>query len=318
MTRRSRLIGPLVVAAAAVAGAAAVAAAVSLGPASRVGPSTSADPASSVAAAASMSAATNAGPPATTVSSPTPQPAPSSATVSSEALPVGDLPGWEQVFVDDFATPVPAGAFPAAVATAWSAYPPSWRDTSGRGQYATDIISVHDGLLDIHLQTRDGVPRVAAPGPRLGTTQLRGSQAYGRYAVRFRADPVPGFKTAWLLWPSSEQWPRDGEIDFPEGDLTGTIGAYLHHQGATTGRDQAHFSTQSRYGTWHTAVIEWRPGSCEFFLDGTSIGRTTTRVPDTAMRWVLQTETSLSGQGPPANAEGHVLIDWVAIWRYTG
>lgn len=315
MTRRRRLIGPLVIGASALSVAVAVAVLASAGPG---GPSPSAGPAGSVAAAATVPTATISGPPATMMASPTPQPAPSSATVSSEALPVGDLPGWQQVFVDDFATPVPAGAFPAAVATAWFAYPPSWRDTSGRGQYATDIISVHDGLLDIHLQTRDGMPRVAAPGPVLGTAPPLDGQTYGRYAVRFRADPVPGFKTAWLLWPSSEQWPRDGEIDFPEGDLTGTIGGYVHHQGATTGRDQARFSTKARYGTWHTAVIEWRPGSCEFFLDGTSIGRTTTRVPDTVMRWVLQTETSLSGHGPPADAEGHVVVDWVAVWRYTG
>jgi hypothetical protein len=33
------------------------------------------------------------------------------------------------------------------------------------------------------------------------------------------------------------------------------------------------------------------------------------------MHWVLQTETRLNGGPPPAGANGHVQIDWVAAWR---
>jgi hypothetical protein len=35
------------------------------------------------------------------------------------------------------------------------------------------------------------------------------------------------------------------------------------------------------------------------------------------MRWVIQTETVLSGAAPPDAAEGHVYLDWVAVWAYT-
>jgi hypothetical protein len=232
-------------------------------------------------------------------------------------MPATDLPGWRLVFNDDFESSVDRGAFPFGVAKKWDAYPKTWRDTSKNGVYSPDIVSIHDGLMDIYLHTTSGIHKVAAPVPLLPGKAGWGGQLYGRYAVRFRADPVPGYKTAWLLWPLSNTWPRDGEIDFPEGDLTGTISAFVHRQGATTGSDQDIFHTQAQYSDWHTAVIEWTPERVEFYLDGASIGKATSRIPDTAMRWVIQTETALSGAAPPDAAEGHVYLDWVAVWAYT-
>jgi hypothetical protein len=32
------------------------------------------------------------------------------------------------------------------------------------------------------------------------------------------------------------------------------------------------------------------------------------------MHWVLQTETNLEGRRPAATAQGHVQIDWVAVY----
>ena len=175
-------------------------------------------------------------------------------------------------------------------------------------------VSIANSMMDIWLHTENGVPLVAAPVPRLsgGSDQL-----YGRYAVRFRADPIDGYKTAWLLWPQSNVWPRDGEIDFPEGELDGTIHAFMHRMNATHGGDQDAFPTSKGFNAWHTAVIEWTPSSVTFILDGTVIGRSTSRIPSTPMHWVLQTETSLSSVYPAPSIQGHVQIDWVAAWRYT-
>ena len=231
-------------------------------------------------------------------------------------MPTADLAGWRLLFNDDFDATVERGAFPAAVALKWSAYPTPWDDTSQNGVYSPDIVSFHDGLMDIYLHTHAGIHKVAAPVPLMPGVKGWGGQVYGRYAVRFRADPVRGYKTAWLLWPLSDTWPRDGEIDFPEGELTGTIHAFMHRQGATTGGDQDIFPTKASYSDWHTAVIEWTPERVEFHLDGASLGKATSRIPDTAMRWVIQTETVLGGAAPEDTANGHVYLDWVAIWAY--
>jgi hypothetical protein len=230
-------------------------------------------------------------------------------------MPVGDLPGWHQVFTDDFVRSVPLGEFPAAVADKWWAYPDGWPDTTGTGTYMPSrVVSIANGVMDLRLHTEHGIAMVAAPVPRVPAAPgPEGGLRYGRYAVRFRADPAPCYKTAWLLWPDSETWPRDGEIDFPEGRLTGTISAFLHHQGGIADSDQDAFDTPATYAQWHTAVIEWTPTTTRFLLDGTTVGTSTSRIPSTPMHWVLQTETGTDGCVPPASTVANVQIDWVTV-----
>lgn len=227
---------------------------------------------------------------------------------SSPSLPVGDLPGWRQTFVEDFTTDAPLGSFEDAYEGRWATYEGA-RDTSGAGLYAESrVLSVQDGLLDAHLRTEDGQALVAAPVPLVDGSW--GGQLHGRYSVRFRADPVPGYKTAWLLWPDSERW-VDGEVDFPEGPLTGTISAFDHCVGAPT-KNCFTRDTGVTYGDWHTATIEWTPGRVAFVLDGRLVG-TSPQAPSTPMHWVLQTETDHGP--PPAAAQGHVQVDWVAVYE---
>lgn len=232
-------------------------------------------------------------------------------------MPVGDLPGWQQVFTDDFSTDVAVGGFPSDTAyqSRWDVYSDGTPDTAGQAggpsrYYPSKVVSAQDGVLNLDLHTENGTPMAAALLPAGGEGQL-----YGKYTIRFRADPVVGYKTAWLLWPDSEEWPRDGEIDFPEGDLTGTISAFMHRQGASSGGDQDAFSTDTGYGSWHTASIEWTPTKVNFILDDQLIGASTSRIPNTPMHWVIQTESSLDGTTDPA-ARGNVEIDWVAMYSY--
>jgi Ricin-type beta-trefoil lectin domain/Glycosyl hydrolases family 16 len=234
---------------------------------------------------------------------------------SGQAMPVGNLPGWTQVFADDFTENVPVGSFPAAVSGKWTAYPCCWHDTSGNGTYEPKkVVSIGGGVMNLYLHTENGIHMVSAPEPVIpGAPGSEGGLLYGRYAMRFRADQVPGYKTAWLLWPDSENWP-DGEIDFPEGNLTGTISAFMHHKGDPEAQDA--YSTTATYSTWHTAVIAWTPQSVTFSLDGTVIGTSTgtSVIPSTPMHWVLQTETQLSGGPPGSSAAGNVQIDWVTAY----
>lgn len=236
---------------------------------------------------------------------------------SGQPMPVGDLPGWHQVFADNFATPVPLGSFPSAVSSRWGAYPDGWPDTTGHGHYyCSRVCSVSGGVLDLHLHTENGIHMVAAPYPKIPGASAKNGMLYGRYVVRFRSDPLVGYKTAWLLWPDSETWPRDGEIDFPEANsLNLPICAYMHHQGGTGPSDQDAYCSSALYNTWHTAVTEWTPGRVTFILDGQALGTSTSRVPNTPMHYVLQTETSLKDYVPADSTVGDVQIDWVAVYR---
>ena len=236
------------------------------------------------------------------------------ASPSGQAMPVGDLPGWHQIFAENFNTNASLGSFPgAAYGNEFTTYPDGTPDTAGQqgapSRYEpSKVVSVSNGLLNLYLHTQNGTPMAAAILPT-----LPGNDLYGKYTVRFRSDELPGFKVAWLLWPDSEVWPGDGEIDFPESDLSGTINAFMHRQGATSGSDQDAYSTSATYSSWHTASIEWTPNAVNFILDGQLIGQSTNRIPNTPMHWVLQTESSLTSC-PAASTAGNLQIDWVTAY----
>jgi hypothetical protein len=252
---------------------------------------------------------------------------------SGQPMPTGNLPGWRQVFSDDFRTDVPLGGFsgctsgssimtstctglPAAVAAKWWAYPDGWTDSAGDGSYEpSQTVSISGGLMNVHLHTADGIHMVAALVPKIPGGVNGNGLMYGRYSVRFRADEIAGYKTAWLLWPDSNVFPQDGEIDFPEADLDTDIWGYVHYQGGTAVNDQAWFETEDSYGSWHTATTIWTPTAVTFMLDGTTIGTVTQRIPDTPMHWVLQCETSTYGITPADSTSGNIQIAWAVAYR---
>jgi hypothetical protein len=247
------------------------------------------------------------------------------SALAGPGAPRGDVPGWRQVFFDDFNVDVPLGSFPSAVKSAWGAYPYPAKDTTKRGTYWPEkVVSINDGVLTKYLHVENGTPLVAALTPKVPGTSKYG-QLYGRYEVRFRADrAAPGYKIAWMLWPDSGTNTTgavggggNGEIDYPEGELSDItkMWGFVHHQNATVGSDQDWFRVAVDVREWHTYTMEWSPGLVVFRLDGTEIGRTTERVPNTPMHWVLQSETSLKTT-TPADAKVNLMIDWVAAWVY--
>ncbi len=243
---------------------------------------------------------------------PSAAPAVAPASPSGQAMPVGNLPGWQQTFTEDFKTNVAMGGFPGPYAPKWASYN-GFPDSSGRGLYAQKILSVHDGVLDMYLHSENGRPLGAAPVPLVDGGKW-GGQIYGRFSVRFKGDPLPGFGSGWLLWPDSGNW-NDGEVDFPEGGLSHAIQGYNHNIGNGAVNSMIVTSTAG-WTSWHTATIDWKPTGVSFIIDGVNLGTDTRNIPQKALHWVMQTATS--GALPAASTAGHVLIDWVAVYRYTG
>lgn len=228
---------------------------------------------------------------------------------SGEAMPVGDLPGWKQVFTDDFTTPAAQGSFNSVYGSKWTTYH-GFSDTWGNGWYDRNYISTKSGVLDYDLRTVNGKAISYAPSP-IVTTPWKG-QTYGRFTARFRADAIAGYKTAWLLWPDSNNW-QDGEIDFPEGGLTGTMYGFNHCVGNAS-VNCYWTNTNKTYTDWHTVTLEWTPTKLTYLVDGQVAGSTTTSVPTAPMHWMLQTETE--NTKPAATAAGHLQIDWVSVYTY--
>lgn len=232
---------------------------------------------------------------------------------SGKPMPVGNLSGWKQVFKEDFTTPVALGSWPSGYASSFKDYTEdscyystSWDkwigcDTSHNGVWnAKKTVSVGVGAADYWLHSENGTAYSAAILPQAP------QQTYGRYEVRFRVDSgMKGWHSAWLLWPDSDTW-NDGEMDWPEGDLSGSMQAFTHYYGDARSQD-AFDSGVPFVGGWHTATTEWLPGKMNYYLDGKLLATHTTRVTSVPMHWVLQSET---GPTKPTTS-GHIKIDWV-------
>jgi hypothetical protein len=204
-------------------------------------------------------------------------------------------------------------------AQAWRNRQAGANDSSGRGTYHSGkTVSEHNGVLDIYIHSEGSTRYVAAIVANLGDTVGQ------RISLCMRADAIPGYKLAYLLWPSQGSGNSRGEIDFPEAKLNpgATAYAFMHYDPKPAADPkQDWYNSGAALSAWHTYTIQWHPGSAasqtddyaSFFVDGRLIGHSTgARVPDGPMHYVMQMETWIGGQLPPP-AAGHILIDWVTI-----
>jgi hypothetical protein len=238
---------------------------------------------------------------------------------SAQAMPVGNLPGWHQIFADNFAgDSYPVGSITGckplrcqgAPSLPWGAVPDGRPDTSRHCEYyPSKTVSILAGVLNIHMFTNSaGVCMDASLYPMNYTPMT-----YGRYSVRFRSDDVPGYKGVFFLWPTDN---TSGEVDFPEANLNNPFQANVHPV-AGSHFDQFWFNSSATWTSWHTATLEWTPDRLTFTIDGAVVGTTTKDVPHTPMNLVLRAESDLLGSPkPPASAAGTMQIDWVTVYSY--
>ena len=243
----------------------------------------------------------------------------STTSPSGQAMPKDDQAGWKLVFADDFTKDVAVGSFPGTVyGPKWDVYADGTPDSAGGNgkpskYYPSKVVSVKNGVLNKYLHTESGTPMAAAIIPKIAGKANGQGQIYGKYVVRFKSDSLKGFKTAWLLWADAGDFRTQGEVDFPEGDLSGEIMAFLHEANAGGQDIQNGYPSGQKYTSWHTAIIDWQPTKISFILDGKTIGSSTKGVPNTSMGYIIQTESCLD-TCPAASTKGNLQIDWVAIY----
>ncbi len=262
-------------------------------------------------------------PPPPSTAQPTPVPPPPAPAPVAPPPPTGppsscgaiaEPPaGWTRRTQSTFDEATPLGSWPGPIAAqSWKNRAPG-PDSSGRGTYnSSRTISEHSGMLDVWIHSEGSTRYVAAPVSKLGGT------LGARISVCMRTDAIPGYKMAYLLWPTEGQGNTLGEIDFPEARLVqATAYAFMHYapKPATDPKQDA-YDSGAPLQQWHTYTIEWNPRAAQpyvtFLVDGRVIGHSTQHVPTVPMFYVMQMET-LIGDALPAPAQGHVLIDWVTI-----
>jgi hypothetical protein len=261
---------------------------------------------------ADIAATTPAGPTEPTTSAPAPS--------SCGPMPSAPPAGWMRVMSDTFSENIPLGQWGLKGGTwerpggNWRARPAGWKDSSGRGTYnSPKTTSQHDSLLDVWIHSEGDTRYVAAPISLVGDTLGQ------RVSLCMRSDVIPGYKLAFLLWPSLGTGNERGEIDYPEGKLSGgsaTAHAFMHYDPKpASGKSQDAFDSGVALQQWHTYTMAWHPQASyvEFYLDGRLFGRSTNYVPRAPMHYIMQMETYMAGQPLPPPAAGHLLVDWVTI-----
>lgn len=262
------------------------------------------------------------------------------ASAVSNSMPRGDLPGFRQVYADNFnGTPVPVGAFsdcnhrtdtpqatceglrkfPAAYANYW-AYPKGWDDTAKSGADGNDGAPFGGGYrpeLTVSIgpasaTSTDGVLHVRQFRPASGGDNAVAAvvprkcmgQQYGKYSERFRVVRAdPGFKSAHLFYDGGE------EIDYPEGDWPGRFSGFVHP-------NQTFVDARGQFSEWNTTSIEWVPGKISFFLNGKLI-KTVTKNITKPRAWIWQNESSIEGPYAKPGASAEIQTTWATCYART-
>lgn len=175
---------------------------------------------------------------------------------------------------------------------------------AGNGVRSPEAVSVADGVLTIN-GTGDGTTGGMAWGD---------PQKYGRWEVRMRAPQgSPAYNALALLWPSAENFPVGGEIDFAEimNPARDTVELFLHY-GADN--SQVHGEVQVDATQWHNYAVEWTPEGVTAFLDGREWWKTTDTsiLPPGPMHLTLQLDWFPDGKAD--GGTGKVEYDWVKQW----
>jgi len=241
-------------------------------------------PRSAVTLLAPVRAHPKSAPPAPTV---VPTTAPSDAGPSGEAMPVGNIPGWNEIASDDFSegTLNPAD---------WQIYNNFAPGGDPGGWWSASHVSIVNSELQLSTYSDPGACEFSMGCQSVddevsGGLKFLPSQTYGKYLVRMRADDAEGVAMAALLWPTSDS--GNGEIDFAEDNGASPrsqITATLWNMSEVPTRDMLNVDMSQ----WHTVGVEWTPGKVVYTIDGTDWAtETDPQVPDIPMQLVLQSQT---------------------------
>jgi beta-glucanase (GH16 family) len=206
---------------------------------------------------------------------------------SGESMPVGDLPGWRQTFVEDFNG--------ADLSQRWFLYDGQPNGDPG-GWFLPSHVSQTGGRLIINAsptQTPNG--NIYATGGLSNSKSF--SQVYGKFSIRFRIDKGYGINYIVMLWPADDSWPPEINIAEDNGLRRDLITSTLHYGGhGSEVKRISHNQTGLDFTQWHTVGLEWTPGKLVMYLDGHEWSRTeSSAVPSVPMSIALQSQAWFCG-----------------------
>jgi endo-1,3-1,4-beta-glycanase ExoK len=249
--------------------------------------------------------------------SPTSGPAKGQAGPAAQqpSLPTAVGAGWQLIGSDDFTED-------ALDQRRWQVY--NAQSTNQVSRWDPSMVELNGGELQIlgSGKSPDGNGNVSG-----GVCWCKGvgNQLYGIWQVRARFDAGRGYGQAILLWPQSNRWPQDGELDFVETPRAQKNVAYgTIHWGTDNQSDETELTGD--FTQWHVYTVEWRPDRVRMFVDNqvlydSAASKQHPVIPSTPMQLAMQQEPGPFDTNwvpaPNATTPDQVVmhIDWVRIYH---
>lgn len=155
-----------------------------------------------------------------------------------------------------------------------------------------------------------------------GGLKLLLPQTYGRYTIRARVEADPSEVTSGvaLLWPQSNEWPRDGEIDFMETWANRSsrtpVESNLHWLNPAASEPFNAVDDAKQLGThpdvdgtlWHIYQLEWREDLVSVSVDGGAPLILSTD-PDEIADWPMELAMQLDAFPAPDAPDEQPVLD---------
>ncbi|MFC7693942.1 family 16 glycosylhydrolase [Paeniroseomonas aquatica] len=194
---------------------------------------------------------------------------------------------------------------------------------NGAFTWSSSDVNVRNGEMQV-TDTRQADGSWTAGG--FNSMQAGQSITYGTVEFDARVEAAQGTQAAILMWPVSDTWPRDGEIDILEAPKNQAM-----HSSHWEGADGSHqyssiFSTIDPSKT-HRYAMTWLPNEVTIKVDGQVVARWTdaAAIPDTAMGFGAMGYVAAQGEdwlgGAPDSTTPSVVttyIDNVVMSQWTG
>lgn len=159
-----------------------------------------------------------------------------------------------------------------------------------------------------------------------GGIKLLRPQIYGRYTMRIKVDKDPAEVTSGvaLLWPTSNRWPEDGEIDILETWASratrSPVESNLHWldpdatrpYGRSDDRTALHLHHGVDGSQWHVYQLEWRRDLLSISIDGGEPAILSTD-PDEIADWNMEPTLQLDAFSAPSTPELQPVVEQAVV-----
>lgn len=231
------------------------------------------------------------------VTAPTPTPAPTpTQTQPPAAKSAAETFGW--------GSPVAGDEFNYTGAPD----PAKWNVYDSAGHAGKGVRSPAQARVDGSKLVITGTPE----GTTAGMGAKFDNRKYGRWEVRAAGSGDNEYHMVSILWPDSENWPCDGEVDYAE--TTGEWNVIKFFQHYSCANSQASASKNLDVTQFHNYAVEWTDKGITGFVDGVEWFRNVnvSQLPPGPMHQTLQLDWF-----PDATADGaaEMRVDWVRVYN---